>query len=115
MSVRSRALVLASVPSVSGTWVPLWTVPAGRTAIIREITAQHFGASNQEIRVQTFRDGQEGPLAQWLNVANAQVCVASPRYAVAEPGDILRIFLSGPSGQPIRTLWSGSLLLGAPS
>lgn len=106
MSVKSQRLTVpTSIPP--GTTVVVYTVPAGRTAIVRSCFLTNISAVNASpisLRVATFDF--------WQDSVGARSSV-QPGYFVLNPGDKLAV-VNGDLAATIRATLYGSLLVGAP-
>lgn len=104
-----RTKELGSAAGVINVVQTLYTTPAGRTAIVKEIsTAARTGAAN--VSVDVLRGATA--VVVWSGVLTAGAWLGSgPRFLVLEPGDVLRAIRS--SGTGVLDLWvSGSELDG---
>lgn len=105
MAIRTKELGHAVVPDA--TWVLLYTVPAGFTAIVKDIAVSSTAAATVHLRV--TRAGNSWKVASGVVAANQTA--AQSRFLVLEEGDALEA--SRASGTASTDVWvSGAQLEG---
>lgn len=112
MAVRSKALAHGQqlVPAAG---VSIFTCPAGRTAIVKDVVLTNNTGASSNLTLQLRRAGVSiGVLRD--AVADASRLASSGRYIVVEPGDELRVVSSVAAGTVGWTV-HGALLLGIPA
>jgi len=90
-----------------------YTCPAARTAIVKDWTITNEGtvAVTVGVTVRNAAATEEGWLMLQSVLGGAAVTV-SPRFAVLEPGDELRVFASSIATGAVKSVISGSELDG---
>lgn len=111
MAVRSRGLAHVN-GTAGGVATTLFTVPAGRTAIVREIVLRNRGATAATLSVFVRRSSVTISVAR-RTLASQEVAEITGRALVLEPFDDLQVVASA-EGTLYSLSASGSLLLGAP-
>lgn len=111
MAVRTKEL--GNVVGQAGTPTTIYTVPAGRTAIVKDLTIA-IRTSTATIVVEAVRGGTAMRIFSGANTAADQTIVSSGRFVVLEAGDSLRV--SRISGTGVGDVWaSGAELDGVAS
>lgn len=110
--VRSRRVVGPIV--VVGVNVVLYTVPAGRTLIIRSIWCDNTSAVNGEVEL--FLNGVNPANSIFRAPVNSHVTLQVDNWLALSPGDTLRALSRSAAVVPnINVTIFGALLLGEPS
>lgn len=110
MAVRTRQLA-AGQGAASTSPTNVFTIPADRTAIVKDIVLQNVSGASAAVNVGLLVGGQPVPL--WVGtMAHAAVQTLQERFVVMHEGDTLYVTCS-PSGN-LRWLISGTLLFGDP-
>lgn len=104
MAVRSTKLWQTN--SITTDPSTVYTVPTGRTAVVRSATLMNLGA------VAVIASLRIGSVAWWLVTVPAATTVAVP-YHVVNPGEVVSV-TGATAATPLRSAGFGSLLLGAP-
>lgn len=117
--VRSRVLFSTGAVVVPTGGLPLYTVPAGRTALVKRIAVYVVvRPSDGVLALRRVRGGLiTGIIALWTGVQNAQLLSHDPpEWDAADPGDTLELGINtaGLTATVIADA-SGALLGGAPA
>lgn len=107
MTVRTQHLGEVETPALGGTAI-LYEAPAGRTAIVKDLTA--YGGSSGAVAHCLHFGGGYPVIFEALTTGVAR---SFQRFIVLEPGQYLRV--DGVVASPVLWTCSGTLLLGAPS
>lgn len=106
MSVRTKELGNAALVTVNA-WVEVYEVPAGATAIVKEIA--HYALTAVPVQLRVQRGADTRVVGSGSNAANTVLVVG--RWLVLEAGDVLEAARTG--GTNPADLWvSGTQLDG---
>lgn len=89
MAVRTATLAKAR-PSAAGTFVSIYTCPAGRTAIVKDVRACFLSATSASAFLEVLSGGVEYNVGTWTGVF--PTIVGGAVWIVLEPGDSLRVW-----------------------
>lgn len=107
MAVRTKELGHFSL-TVQNQWETIYTVPAGKTAIVKELS--HMGPAAQTIHWRVSRAGTTFLIGSGVTAAN--VALVTPRLLVLEPADVLQAMKQSGSAGLIDVWVSGAELDG---
>lgn len=105
VAVRSARLAAGNAPAGTTT---LFTVPAGKTFIVKDIRAANTSGANTNFIITATSGTNFCWLLQGVAAVN-QTYSVTPTFLVLEPGDQLLLFTSA---QPMQFWISGAELLG---
>lgn len=113
MAVRSFSLALVSGVPFGG-FRTLYTVPAGRTVILKEYGVLNLTGAPVTVVVRVRREGVLVGLALGTDLPHGQALTAVQRDLVLNPGDALevRCVTTGSGDAGLHVTASGSLLAG---
>lgn len=111
MAVRTRVLALATITS-GGAVKDVYTVPAGRTAIVKEVSVENATGATAVVQLWVRRSAVQIPFAAQSALAGA-LATWGPREWAFNPGDVLQAFVPG-AVVNCRVYVAGALLLGEP-
>lgn len=110
MAVRSRRLGDGIGTTTGAT---IFTVPADRTAIVKEVCLQNGGAVAATVYVAAFPGGGITGYYVALALVPAAGMTRVPAWFVMHETDVLKVV--GPAGNTTAAYVSGTLLLGDPA
>lgn len=109
MAVRSRRLYSANLNTLGAT-VNIYTVPSGRTLIVRTVTFKRATINATDVEV-LIRPAGGGGISTWARAAlGTNETVALPFEIILNPADVLAVFITA----RCYVHAFGSLLLGEP-
>lgn len=109
MAVRSRRVATGVIPALSSS-VNVYTVPAGRTLIVKTIEFGVDAGTPSQLGLRLF-DGV-GTHTFLFALIPASTVVRDTVYRVFNPGDVIT---ASTGANPVYVIVYGVLLLGAPS
>lgn len=114
MPVRSRPFVgLTSI--VGGAMRTIYTVPAGRTAVVRHYTILNLSGAPRTVRLGVRTGGVNIDVYRHEALPAAAALGGDGLDLVLGPGDSLLAYCDTGVSQPMHIFASGSLLLGEPT
>lgn len=112
MAVRTNRLwAVANI--LSGPAVTVFTCPAARTCIVKDLALQNVGGASTGISL-SLRTPTAVVNVWRGTVASGDTAVDSGRFIVLEPGDTLEV-AGLAAGASVRSAGFGTMLLGEPS
>lgn len=111
MAVRSDNVVIGDYTATGGLDV-LYTVPADRTVIVKDIRLRDLASGATYALIIQTPAPLFGQLAQETLAVNAFTSVDPPPWVVLREGWVINLF--APAGKVVRLLISGSVLFGDP-
>lgn len=113
MAVRSRNLaILASL--VANTWTGLYTVPAGRTLIVKQLGVVNLSGATRRVDVRVRRGAVSARVAMVAALAPSSSWRAPVEDLTLDPGDSLELWADDAGTNVVQVVASGALLLGPP-
>lgn len=113
MSVRTTSFAVGAFTVGAGGFVDLYTVPADRTAIVKDVRVFPLTAVGGGLLVWQTPGGAVGHLETIPGVAGALYVTDPTPWAVGLEGWLLRLY--GTPADQARWLVSGTLLFGDPA
>lgn len=115
MAVRSRPLAAISTLT-NGAFTTLYTVPAGRTAIVRHWSVVNHHTGTLTVRLAVRIAGALVDVYRQASLVSGEAFRGTDWYLALGPGDQLAVFVSGGSGaMTVHVVAAGSLLDGVPT
>lgn len=117
MAVRTLQIVhLPAIPAAQNGWLSLYTVPAGRTLIVKDWHFINRTGSGRTITLGVRSGGVEARVHAGGLVAHLGVLASWSRDVVLEPGQELVLFVGGENADTkLDGVVSGALLDGVAS
>ena len=112
MAVRTRRLFGPIQIATAGAWVPLYTVPSGRTLKVTSIMAATY-ANGTTFAFGITAAGSGGPEVAYASAIGDHFAIAFGSGWAVNPGEVMSVYVE--NSNRLKIYGSGSLLLGAPA